>query len=91
MPAPHFLKDELVLHVNYKVSQLQTSRFPYIGSWCVLSTVLTQFVMAAVCFQKLSSNFAFIPMFITLGRLIVWVILCGSHCVGHIVWVTFCV
>ena len=21
---------------------------------------------------------------------IVWVILCGSHCVGHIVWVTLC-
>ena len=80
----------------------KTSRFPYIGSLCVLFPVLTQFVMAAICFQTLSFisdfKYAFIAVFIMtcsppsppyLGH-IVWVILCGSHCVGHIVWVTLC-
>ena len=35
----------------------KTSRFPYIGSWCILSTVVTQYVMAAVCFQSMFNHF----------------------------------
>ena len=35
--------------------KIQTSRFPYIGSWCVLFAVLAQYVMAAALYAfKLS-------------------------------------
>ena len=54
---------ELLMEITRK-----TSRFPYIGSWCVLFPVLTQHVMAAVCFQTVFSNYviklAFIVLFI---------------------------
>ena len=54
------LKKTYVLHIltildaqkQRKWRPRKTSRSPYIGSWCVLSTVVTQYVMAAVCFQS---------------------------------------
>ena len=94
----------LTLQLNRKAPYIkETSRFPYIVSWCVLCTVVTQYVMAAVCFHSLSScyviKFAFIALFIItvspfhLGRLPIWVTfrLCGSNCVCHIMCVTLCV
>ena len=76
----------------------QTSRFPHIGSWFVLFTVLTQHVMAAICFRILISNYAFKLAFIVLlirtvspshlCRLPIYVVF--LVCVGHIVWVTLC-
>ena len=49
---PHWTLQGLLIWV-------QTSRFPYIGSWSAFFAVLTQYVMAAVCFQNSSSNYVF--------------------------------
>ena len=67
---------------------VKTSRFPYIGSWCVLSTVVTQYVMAAVCFQSMFIHFlGFQPfMFSKLGRLPFPICVAspsGSQCVSQ--------
>ena len=62
--------------------------------------MVSQNVMAAVCFQALSSNNAFRHAFIDtfimtasppyLGRLPIWVTVCVSHCECHILCVTLC-
>ena len=80
------------------VQTKKTSRFPYIGSWCILLTVLAQNVMVAICFQSLFSNYVFKFAFIVLlfkfgspshlGHLLTWVAF--LVCVGHIVWVILC-
>ena len=72
---------------------VQTSRFPYIGSWCVLNAVVTQYVIAAACFQSMSVHFLGFQhfMFSKLGRLPIWVTFCVSHFVCHILCLTFCV
>ena len=79
----------------------ETSRFPYIGSWYVFRTVVAQNVIAAMCLQNmpsiLLSNVSFIARSPSpslcgsncVGH-IVWVTMCGSHCVAHNVWVTMC-
>ena len=48
----------------------KTIRFPFIGSWCVWFPVVTQYVMAAVCFHILSTNFAFKYAFIIISMFI---------------------
>ena len=96
---PKFRKCSKGLKMNSRIEnntwvlRIQTSRFPYIGSSCVLLAVVTQSLMAAVCFQTLLTNcatmYAFIVLFSLpshLGRLPIWVAFSsGSHCVGHIV------
>ena len=51
----------------YGSTTTKTSRFPYIGSWCVLRTVVTQYVMASVCFQTIfwAFNFLWFPSWVT--------------------------
>ena len=94
------LDRHLTPHSRY-ISLLKKSRSPSKkGSWCVLFSVLTQLVMAAVCFQALSSKCAFmslcrLPIWVTFpsgspSHLCVWATLCGSHCVNNILWVTLC-
>ena len=70
------------------------------GSLCALFTVVSQNVMAAVCFHALFSNTAFKYASVALGRLprlpscvgqIVWVTFCGSLYVCHIMRVIMCV
>ena len=64
------------------------SRFPYIGSSCDLLSVLTQFVMAAVWFHTLSTNFAFNYAF----KLCFWVVFSSgstSHLSQLPIWVTW--
>ena len=88
------------------VKPYKTSRFPYIGSWCVLRTVVTQYVMAAVCFQSMFSiflafNFLWFPCWATSPSVSppylchLYPYLCVtfsvSHFVCHILCVTFCV
>ena len=86
---------KLNLSVGINFENYKTSRFPYIGSWCVLYAVVSQNVNAAVCFQSLSTNHAFKHAFIAmiimtgspshLGRLPISVI-----SVSHIVQVKLC-
>ena len=61
------------------------SRFPYVGSWCVLSTVVTQCVMAAVCFQTMFIHFLGFQLFMTsqLVHLPICVICVATQSVSH--------
>ena len=65
---------------------MKTSRFPYIGSWCVLSTVVTQYVMAAVCFQTMFVPFLGFQLstFSQLGHLPICVICVASISVSSV-------
>ena len=47
-----FLFEECRSYCVY-AQKRQTSRSPYIGSYCVLFATLTQLVIASVCFQTL--------------------------------------
>ena len=72
----------------------KTSRFPYIGSWCVLITVVTQYVMAAVCFQSMFFDFLGFQLFMfsQLCHLPICVAFSSvSHYVCSILCVTICV
>ena len=78
----------------YRYFPFEISRFPYKGSWCESLAAVAQFVIAAICLWlwALSSNYVFEYAFIAvlqwLGRLPIWVKLCGSHvfciCVSNV-------
>ena len=91
-----------IVHSTYLyVIVLQTSRFPYIGSWCVLFAMLTQYVMAAamlsniafiLCIQVCLHTFVYHDWvaFPSGSPSYIFVKMCWSHWVCPIVFVICC-